>query len=98
MATDVKMDYDDVRGMAATLRQAAEGLQQLSADARRWSARLKEGALVGDAGEAMAEAFGATLNGKVQAMAERTREMERDILAALESFQDAVQESKGRFG
>jgi len=98
MAADVKMDYDDVREMAATLREAAQRLEQLSADARRWSGRLKEGALVGEAGEAMAEALGSTLNVKAQSMAERTREMERDILAALESFQSAVQESKGRFG
>src|SRR3990170_6511325 len=97
MAADIKMDFDAVREMAATLRQASQGLEQLSADARRWSARVKEGALVGEAGEAMADAFSSTLNSKVLALAERTGEVGRDVLAALESFQGAIQESKGRF-
>ena len=98
MTTDIKMDFDDVRGMAAVLKQAAQDLEQLSATARRWSARMKEGALLGEAGMAMAQAFDSTLNARVQNMAERTREAERDILAALDSFQAAVQESKGQFG
>jgi hypothetical protein len=44
MAADVKMDYDEVREMAATLKEAAQRLEQLCADARRWSGRLREGA------------------------------------------------------
>ena len=98
MTRDMQMDYDDNEEMATLLRRAAEELRQVSSMARQWSTRLREGALLGEAGEALASAFDGTLSPRVLAMADKAAEMERDVLAAIEAFKAAATQSIGRLG
>ncbi|HKY84024.1 MAG TPA: hypothetical protein VJ160_04270 [Anaerolineales bacterium] len=98
MTTDIQMDYDDAEKMATILKQASEELRELSSITRQWSTALREGALLGDAGEALASAFGSTLSPRVLSLSEKAAEMGQDVLAAIEAFKAATTEAKGRFG
>ena len=97
MGADVKMDYDDVRAMAAVLRQARKDLASLSSAAGQWAGDIEGGSLLGETGQMLAQAFRSTLNGRIRALAEKVGEIETDVMAALAYFQDGVQESKSRF-
>ncbi len=98
MTTDMQMVYDDAEEMATILKRASEELRQVSSMARQWSSQLKDGALLGDAGEALAGAFEETLSPRVLAMSDKAAEMERDVLAAIEAFKAAATQSIGRPG
>jgi len=97
MGTDVKMDYDEVRAMAAVLSQGRMDLDRLSSAAGQWAGAMEGGALLGATGELLAEAIRSTLNGRIQALAEKIGEIEADLMAALAYFEDGVQDSKSRF-
>jgi len=98
MTSDVRMSYADAEKMATILKQASEELRELSSITLRWSTALREGALLGDAGEALASAFGSTLSPRVLSMSEKAAEMGQDVLAAMEAFKAATTEARGRFG
>ena len=98
MTTDVRMDYADAEKMAAVLRQASEELKALSSRSRHWASVLQEGALLGEAGEALAAAFGSTLSPRVLSLSDKAAEIGQDVLAAIEAFKAATTESRARFG
>jgi len=98
MTTDMRMDYDEAGKMATILRQASEELRDLSSTARGWSSVLQEGALLGEAGEALAAAFGSTLSPRVLSLSDKAAEIGQDVLAAIEAFKAATTESRARFG
>jgi hypothetical protein len=92
------MDYADAEKMATILKQASEELKELASISRRWASVLQDGALLGEAGEALAAAFGSTLSPRVASLSDKAAEMGQDVLAAMEAFKAATTEARGRFG
>ena len=94
---DVQMNYGDVEEMQQIFADSASQLEDLNSQVQSWAATLRDGALLGEAGEALAHAFDTVLNAKVVALTEKLQELEGDMAGTLAYFRDGEQDAKSRF-
>jgi uncharacterized protein YukE len=97
MKADVQMDYGDMEDMKKIFSDSAKALEDLNSQVKTWSSTLNDGVLLGDAGEALANAFNTRLSSKIQALIEKLKELEGDIAGAIQFFRDGERDARSRF-
>jgi WXG100 family type VII secretion target len=97
MAEVIKLNYPAMQEMSQQCLQVAERLGQTGQFARQIANQLQAGAMVGDAGEAFANALTSSLVVKIQRLSEKFQEISRDIQGAIQDMQSQDQQAGGRF-
>jgi WXG100 family type VII secretion target len=94
---DVQMDYDMMEDMARLFRDGSQQLEDTMRTMQSIAGRLEDGALLGRAGDAMAEALRERLNSRIQRLQEKLDELNLDVYGALVDLRDGDTEAASRF-
>lgn len=96
--TDVmRMVYEDAEAMAQTFNQSTQAVQDTLQAVQSIANQMADGALLGKAGEAFVEVIRNELSSSLTKLAEKFTELEGDVKAAMQYFQEADSESAGKF-
>lgn len=97
MQNNVQMEYGSMEEMKRVFADGGKSLEDLNSQVKQWATMVNDGVLLGDAGEALAEAFVTRLSPKIQMLAEKMKELEGDIAKAVDDFQAAEKKAAGMF-
>jgi uncharacterized protein YukE len=97
MAVDQKMNYGSMREMSRAFRQASQQLEQTMNDMAKISKMMQDGALVGDGGQAFADALDNKLKKRLEVLRAKMQEMDKDIRKNVEAMGQAVDTAEDRF-
>ena len=97
MKVDIQMDYSDMQDAEKTFMDCASALEDLVSQVKTWSTTINDGALLGDAGEALSDALSTRLTSKIQALGEKCREEAETIRKSVETMQQDEKETAGYF-
>lgn len=97
MRIDVQMDYSDMEDMKKIFLDCANALEDLTSQVKTWSTTLNDGALLGDAGEALSDALNTKLTTKIQALIEKIKEEADTIQKSIDTMQADEKETAGYF-
>jgi WXG100 family type VII secretion target len=97
MAEKIKMNYPAMEEMAKYCDYANQQVLQTMSVGLRVAKMMRDGALVGDAGEAFAAALEGPYKGGCEKLAEKLREIAGDIRGAMADMKAADQGAAGKF-
>jgi uncharacterized protein YukE len=97
MQDEIRMIYPEMDEMKRIFADGGRALEDLNSQVKQWATMVNDGALLGDAGEALAEAFTTRLSPKIQLLTEKMTELEGDITKAVDDFQAAEKKAAGMF-
>lgn len=95
---DQHMDYAEVEEMAQIMRQGVQQLEETDTVMAGVAAKLKDGGLVGDAGEEFQEAISGKLAPSIRRMQDKFTEIANDLMKAIEAMREGVDTAEGLFG
>lgn len=98
MADKIKLNYDLAEQMARTFQQSAQQIQHTLQEMKSISETLKGGALLGQGGQAFAEAIDGKLTKSLDKLGQKFTELDGDVKAAIAAMRQADEESKNQFG
>jgi WXG100 family type VII secretion target len=93
----MRMDYGEIAEAIKTFTEAGKMLEELNSQVKQWATVINDGALLGDAGEALGEAFTVKLCPKVQLLTDKMVEVQGDLTKAADDFQAAEKKAAGMF-
>ena len=94
---DVKMNYDSMERMAKAFHGAHQQVSDSMREMEKIAKSMEDGALQGDAGKAFVEAIRTKLMKRMQVIAEKLQELEKDIQGAVSATRDGVSTAQSRF-
>jgi len=97
MTDEIRVVYPDMEEMSRTFQQGAEQLQQTMQEMQAIATALEDGALLGLGGQAFVEAIRGRLCPSIDKLADKFKELDVDVRAAMRYAMQADLESKGRF-
>jgi uncharacterized protein YukE len=95
---DQHMVYEEVLDMAGICRAAAQQLEETQTVMAGVAARMEDGGLVGEAGNAFGESLRSKLSPSVNRMRDKFLEIAKDLQGAVEMMRDGVDTAESRFG
>ncbi|NIM94889.1 MAG: hypothetical protein GTO18_14405 [Anaerolineales bacterium] len=98
MSIDFRADYNELEEMKQIFADSARQLEDLNSQVKQWATLLHDGALLGDAGEALADAFGSRLSSKVMLLSERLADCGNEIGKVIAIYRDGERDVASRFG
>ena len=97
MQNEIKMEYPLMDEMKRTFQSGREQLQDTTNDLKSIADKLEQGALLGQAGSAFADAVRGTLMSSVQKLSDKFEELESDIQYAVDQMKQAEEKTKASF-
>lgn len=94
----IKMDYELMAEMKDEFQRGAEDLDDTLQQMLKIADMLEEGGLIGQGGDAFADALRSVLQSKIVTLRDKFEELGRDIQAAVNSMQDAEGDVSGFVG
>ena|SRR5712692_2003411 len=94
---DVQMSYDVMEQMADSLRSGAQQFEDTHRTVQQIVSMLEGGALLGAAGQKLAETLKTKLSSKLQSGGQRLDELAKDIEGAMRDMQQADSSAAGKF-
>lgn len=94
---DLQADYDALSAMANVFNMAAQQFDQMQSAIQQMVGELEGGALLGTGGERLVNALQNNLSRKVAFGAEKFRELQGDVRAAMGDLADADSKGAGQF-
>ena len=93
-----QMDFDAMKEQADVFDQAAEAMTQAASRLKGIAQKLDDGAMLGKAGDALADAFRQRGVPALEKLGGKLTEEARDIRDSVRDMQEAVAASKSKFG
>lgn len=97
MPADLQADYDGLSAMSDMFGTAAQQMDQMQSSIQQMVSMLEGGALLGVAGDRLVHALQNNLSKKVAFGADKFRELQGDVRAAMGEISDADQTGAGQF-
>jgi WXG100 family type VII secretion target len=97
MADEIKMDYPLMEEMQRTFQSGRETLAETIGELKNIADKMEGGALLGDAGEAFADAVKAVLVDQVQKLSDKFEELEGDLAVAVNKMREAEKNTEKSF-
>jgi WXG100 family type VII secretion target len=97
MPEKIKMQYPLMEAMAKTFNEGAQQLQNTGKIMQQLAQQMEAGALKGDGGQAFSEAITSKLCPAINRLDGKFRELQGDILKAMQDMMSADTTSKGTF-
>ena len=97
MTDEIRVVYPDMEEMSRTFQQGAEQLQQTMQEMQAIASALEDGALLGLGGQAYVEAIRGRLCPAINKLADKFKELDGDVRAAMRYAMQADIEAKQRF-
>lgn len=97
MQDEIKMDYPLMDEMKRTFADGRQHLADAANELKSISEKLEQGALLGNAGQALTDAVRGTLMGAVQKLSDKFEELEGDIQYAVDQMHQAEAKTKQSF-
>jgi WXG100 family type VII secretion target len=97
MADQIKMNFGMMEDMARVFAEGAQTLESVGTEVGNIAKALQDGALLGDAGEAFADACSGPLASSVDRIREKLLELKGDIEGAAQDMQDADSTTVGYY-
>lgn len=97
MADKIKLNYPAMQEMANQCKQAAQRLTMTAQLGQKAAQEMQNGALLGDAGEAFANALTSAFVPQVKKLADKFNEVSKDILDAIQDMKSSDQGAGGLF-
>jgi len=97
MQNEIKMEYPLMDEMKRTFQSGREVLQDTTNSLKSIADKMEQGALLGQAGQAYAEAVRGALMGAVQKLSDKFEELEGDIQYAVDQMKAAEEKAKSSF-
>lgn len=97
MQNEIKMEYPLMEEMKRTFQSGRESLQDATNSLKAIADKMEQGALLGQAGSAFAEAVRGSLMGAVQKLSDKFEELEGDIQYAVDQMKAAEEKAKSSF-
>lgn len=98
MSDKIKLNYPAMREMSDQCKNTAQRLQETVSLGQKLAQELQNGALVGDSGEAFANALLSSFVPAVNRLSQKFNEVSRDIQAAIADMQAQDKGAGGLFG
>ena len=98
MSDEIRVVYPEMEEMSRTFQQGAEQLKQTLQELQALATTLEDGALLGLGGQAFVEAIRSRLCPSVDKLADKFKELDVDVRAAMRYAMQADIESKQKFG
>jgi WXG100 family type VII secretion target len=96
MSDKIRVNYPALEDMAKHMQMSADRLTQSVGLANKISGQLQNGAMVGDAGQIVCEAFGIFAQ-RVTKLSEKYMEMANDIRQAMSDMRSADNDAGSKF-
>jgi WXG100 family type VII secretion target len=96
MADQIKMDFKMMEAMAKAFGDGMQTLEDVLSEVSGIASMLKEGALIGDAGEAFITACREPLSRSISGLRDKFEELQKDINSAVEEMRAAEKSAKER--
>ncbi len=93
MADIIKMNYQEMEEAAATYKQAALTIDEMTAEVKTIATMLEDGGLLGNGGSAFVDALNSNLVNALTRMNEKFVEVTGDLLGAMDDMQAADSDS-----
>lgn len=97
MAEQIKMNYAMMEEMAQAFGSGAQVLESALAEVLNIASSLESGGLLGDTGDALAEASRVQLANVITRLKDKFEELRSDVLAAKDDMQSSDSTSSGLF-
>lgn len=97
MTDEIRVVYPDMEEMSRTFQQGAEQLRQTMQEMQVVASALEDGALLGLGGQAFVEAIRGRLCPSINKLADKFKELDGDVRAAMRYAMQADIESKQKF-
>jgi len=97
MADKIKLNYPAMQEMANQCKQAAQRLAETAKLGQNAAQEMQNGALLGDAGEAFANALTSAFVPQVKKLADKFNEVSKDIMDAIQDMKSSDQGAGGLF-
>jgi WXG100 family type VII secretion target len=97
MQNEIKMEYPLMDEMKQTFQSSRDILQDTTNSLKSIADKMEQGALLGQAGQAYAEAVRGALMGAVQKLSDKFEELEGDIQYAVDQMKAAEEKTKSTF-
>src|SRR5579859_7880578 len=94
---DVQMNYDVMEQMADILRSGEQQFEDTQRTVQQIVSMLEGGALLGAAGEKLAETLRSKLSTNLQSGAQKMSDLAKDLEAAMSDMQSADSTAAGKF-
>jgi uncharacterized protein YukE len=91
------MNYESMEAMAKSFHNAHRQIEESMREMEKIAKMMEDGALQGDGGSAFTEAIRTKLARRMQVLAEKMQELERDINGAVQATRDGVATAQSRF-
>jgi WXG100 family type VII secretion target len=89
MSDIIKMDYDLMEDMARVFDESAKTMEDVQQQVSSIAQELQDGGLLGQAGEAFADALSTRLAPAIARLEEKFTELKTDVKAAEQDMRDA---------
>jgi WXG100 family type VII secretion target len=97
MADKIKLNYPMAEQMARTFNQSSQQIDTTIKEMKAISDTLKNGALLGQGGQAFAEAIDTRFVKSLDKLSKKFLELDKDVRAAIAAMRQADEESKRQF-
>jgi WXG100 family type VII secretion target len=97
MADRIKLNYPMAEQMARTFLQSAQQIDTTISEMKAISETLKNGALLGQGGQAFAEAIDTRFVKSLEKLSSKFIELDGDVKSAISSMRQADEEAKRQF-
>lgn len=97
MSDEIRVVYPDMEEMSRTFQQGSEQLRETMQEMQAIATVLEDGALLGLGGQAFVEAIRGRLCPAIDRLADKFRELDIDVRAAMRYAMQADIESKQKF-
>lgn len=97
MSDEIRVVYPDMEEMSRTFQQGSEQLRETMQEMQAIATVLEDGALLGLGGQAFVEAIRGRLCPAIDRLADKFRELDIDVRAAMRYAMQADIESKTKF-
>lgn len=97
MPDKIKMEYPLMEAMAKSFNEGSQQLQGTGKSMAKIADDMEGGALKGDGGSAFADAIRSKLVPAINKLDAKFKELQGDILKAMQDMQSADKESKSQF-
>jgi WXG100 family type VII secretion target len=94
---EIKMDYPLMDEMKQSFKAGRETLGRTASELKSIADKLEQGALLGQAGDAFAQAVRGPLMGAVSKLSDKFEELEGDIQFAVDQMHQAEEKTKASF-
>lgn len=94
---EVRMDYPMAEDMASAFTDAAKSINEIEAAVKQIVSQLRDGVLVGDAGEAVCDVLEKDLTRVLQDIEGKMTELAGDVSTAIRVLRDGDRTAASRF-